>query len=315
MKFNLKYLTILLAGFVALYSCDDDTVTYDEIALEVVDGFYRALTPTVPFVAGTDAYEIKFIVVPGVADVARVDVYKQFTDSKTGETSNEVLLGSYDVDAAEAATNISDEITYDDLKEGLTLNGSPLPADDIEIGIGSSWKLTLVPIASDGSEASLSDAGSTINVAVLSPFAGDYLVTESEYYRINILNGAGWNGQTRFIGSINDTTFSHPDWFGPFNVAATLKFIVRSADNTVWVPKVGQVPGLNQENGVTGDPILNCEEDAAQFVDVPCAGSNVLIPDGGGEHTFKLTYGYYTASGDENEGSRQVYEVLVKIVE
>lgn len=315
MKFNLKYLTLLLAGFFIMYSCDDDTVTYDEIALEVADGFYRALTPTVPFVAGTDFYEIRFIVVPGVADVAQVAVYKQFTDSKTGNSSDVVLMGTYDVNSAEAATTIVDQLSYDDLKAGLTLNGNPLPDNDIEIGIGSSWTLTLVPLKADGSESDLANAGGTINVAVLSPFAGDYLVVASAYYRINILNGAGWNGQTRFIGSINDTTFSHPNWFGPFNVAATLKFIVRSADNTVWVPKVGQVPGLNQENGVTGDPIINCEEDPGMFVNVPCAGSNVLIPDVDGEHVFKLTYGYYTASGDENEGSRQVYEELVKIVE
>jgi len=313
MKISAKYLTLLFASLFIMYSCDEDTVDYDEISLEVVDGFVRVLTPNVAFVAGTESYAIQILTVPGVADAAKVELYNQFTDSRTGAVSNEVLLGTYDINQSEASTSIEDMLTFEQLRAGIEIEGNLLPTNDIDIAIGSSWTLTARPIASDGSEASLSNAGNTINVSVLSPFAGDYLVTESAYYRIGIESSlTDWTGQVNFIGSVNDTVFSHPDFWGPFGYPGEFKFIVRS-DNTVWIPKDGEA-GIEQEL-FSGNYILNCESDPSSFENVSCAGSNVLEPSISRDHVFKLTYGYYTASGDENEGAREFYEKLVKIVE
>lgn len=316
MKISVKYLSILFASLFVLYSCDDDTVSYDEINLEVVDGFLNAVTGNIAFTAGTPSYAIEFLVVPGVADVVSVNAYKTFTNAATGSTSNEALLKTYTVNAGEASTVVMDDITFSDLREGLTVDGGELPTDEGDISIGSSWTIRLEPV--DGSNADAGIGGGTINVSVLSPFAGDYVVYESAYYRINVESGlTDWTGEVRFIGSVNDTVYSHPDYFGPFapgdGVTGALKFIVRG-DNSIYIPKIGEYASIDQYN-FSGNELLNCDNDAVYFTNVPCAGSNVLIEDMGGAHVFKLTYGYYTASGDENEGEREYYEAMEKIVE
>ena len=76
---------------------------------------------------------------------------------------------------------------------------------------------------------------------------------------------------------------------------------------------------LLDENGqlAHGDPLfsgnraLGCHTEPELFTNVPCDGSNMLIPDDvNGKHRMILTYGYFT----DGSGLREFYEVLEKIV-
>ncbi len=311
MKYKIYYFFIMLAAITFISSCvkDPDPVTYAETNLERNDPLKQVLvnTPNVAFVAGEAGYGIEFIVItPNNDDTKQVNVYKTYTDANTGNSSNEALLKSYAVTAGVNTTTITDMLTYEQLAEGLAVNGGALPVDPVEIPVGSNWSLRLEPVNASGTE-DFSAPG--ISVAVLSPFAGNYTVIESDYWRIGVQSGiADWTGSERFIGSVDANTFSHPDAWGPFT----------AADGAV-----GQfVFDLNPDNSITviddpsqlffsGDDMLTCQNDGAMFANVPCAGSNVLIPSGDGKHIIKLTYGYFT----NNSGPREFYEVLEKIVE
>jgi hypothetical protein len=50
--------------------------------------------------------------------------------------------------SADATTTVTDELTYAKLKEGLIINGNPLPEDELDIAIGSGWQFRFVGKAS-----------------------------------------------------------------------------------------------------------------------------------------------------------------------
>lgn len=299
---NIRLITFLsLALVFAAVSCNEDEfVTYGEETTEVLtDPFLQIITSVIPFQAGIPSYTMEFNVVNGLKRITAVEIYSVFSDAATGAQSNEVLFGTYPLDADDL-TVVLDDITYDDLKAGLTVNGAPLPDNQVDIAIGSGWLFRFVGKKAEG------DFGlnGNIRVGVLSRFAGNYEVIESAYYRIGVAQ-APWTGQTRFIGSVDATTFSYNDFWGPFAWGGeSFNFSLNETDNTLTVP-------ILTESGLfSGNNPMNCATDGALFTNVPCAGSNVLIPDDiGGKHIIKITYGYFTTGS----GPREFYEVLQKI--
>lgn len=291
--------------FVAVSCTDDDFVTYgEETSTKLTDPYLQILTPVISFQAGTPSYNMKFNVINGneATRINSVDVYKVYTDIITGNSSNEALLGTYPVTVGAGGSQLIDvDLTYDQLKEGLTVNGGPLPTDQTELALGSGWVLRF-----EGQQATRKiGLVGNIQIAVLSRFAGLYKVIESTYWRIGVVT-ATWNGEERFIGSVNDTTFSHPDYWGQFAWAGkAFNFILNESDNSIKVPIILPASGI-----YAGNRAINCIDDGALFGFAPCAGSNVLIPDEvNGKHIIKLTYGYYT----DGSGSREFYEVLEKL--
>jgi hypothetical protein len=241
---------------------------------------------------------MEFNVVNGTKRITDVKVYSSFTDAATGATSNEVLLGTYALDA-DNFTEIREELTYADLKAGLQVNGSPLPDNEVDLAIGSGWIFRFTATSAEG-EIPLPG---NIRVGVLSRFAGIYRVVESAYYRIGVLTDE-WAGETRFIGSVDATTFSYNDFWGPFPWGgSSFHFVLNESDNTL------EVPVITADGIYAGNRPMSCETDFALFTNVPCTGSNVLIPDDvNGHHQIKLTYGYFT----DGSGPREFYEILEK---
>lgn len=305
MKHNLKYIAFSFLAILFISSCGDDPdgiITYPEISESANDAVQDIIinTPVVSFVAGTESYTIDFLVrTPNSDNVKNIEVYKQFTNASDGSVSDRLLLGTYPVAAGANTTSIVDQVTYAQLSDGLGL-----PSDELAIPIGSKWDLTFD--AKDGSGGTAFTTG-TIVLGVLSPFAGTYQVIESDYYRIGVQSGgADWTGSQIFIGSVDANTFSHNDWWGPFESPGFFVFDLND-DNTITVTDTPE------QLFFSGNDMLTCQEDGSSFVNVPCDGSNVLEPSDDGKHIIKLTYGYFTASGDENEGAREFYEVLEKI--
>lgn len=303
---NIRLITFLsLALVFAAVSCNEDEfVTYgEETNTKLTDPYLQILTPVISFQAGTPSYNMKFNVINGneATRVSSIDVYKVFTDIVTGNSSNEALLGTYPVGPGiGTSTTIDEQLTYAQLKEGLTVNGGPLPDDETQLALGSGWSLRF-----EGQQATGKfGLNGGIQISVLSRFAGLYQVIESAYYRIGVNSGT-WNGTEIFIGSVDDTTFSHNDWWGPFAWAGeAFNFSLNEATNAITVPI------LTPSGIYAGNRAISCVTDAALFANVPCAESNVLIPDEvNGKHIIKLTYGYFT----DGSGPREFYEVLEKL--
>ncbi len=306
MKFIINAFMVFLAISLTFSCVDEDLVNYgSETNASRNDAFLEVLinTPVVSFVAGNENYDIDFLVVsPDSDEVTRVDVYTQFVGAE-GE-SNEVLLNSYDIPAGQNTTNITDQITYDQLRDGLMLNGSALPDNQVELPVGASWTLRLDPVNTSGE--TVFSAGN-ITVAILSPFAGTYRVIESGYFRIGVESGAtDWTGTEIFIGSVDENTFSHNGWWGPFEQDGFFVFDINADDSVT-------IPDDPSQLFFSGDEMLTCQNDSGQFPNVPCAGSNTFETTADGGIILRLTYGYLTLSGDENEGAREFYEVMEKI--
>ncbi len=305
MKNKFHFILLFLATTMVFTACvkDEDEVSYGaETPVDRADPLLLVNTPIISFVAGEPSYELDLLAfIPSGNATSKINVLSTFTDAATGAVSNEVVLKTFDVSSGENPINST--ITYADLKAGLTVNGGGLPANEVDIAVGSKWDLTLAPV--DGSGAATFGT-KAVTVGVLSPFAGIYTVIESDYWRINVQSGgADWTGTQIFIGSVDENTFSHNDWWGPFAATGFFTFDL-NPDNTITIPDVPE------QLFFSGNDMLTCQEDAGSFANVPCTGSNELIPSADGKHIITLTYGYFTASGDENEGPREFYEKLEK---
>lgn len=308
---TLRSLSALLIVALIGTSCTKDEALPDygttETPQGVTNSYMRLLTPVVPFQAGTANYSLSFNIVQGENVFSRIDVYKTFNDaaSATGASSDEALFKSYDI-GSDLINRMTDQFTYEDLRSGLTLEGGSLPESDVDLAIGAGWVLRFVGVSSSGEV----DLPGNVNIAVLSPFAGLYEAVNTAYYRINIQSGlTDWSGETRFIGSVDEDTFSYNDAWGPF--ASPGGFFVFDIDENNVVTVLDDPSQLF----FSGNEMLTCQNDANFFDNVPCDGSNILVPDfATGRHRLFLTYGYYTASGDANEGDREFYEELVKVV-
>ena len=297
-----KYVALFAIGLLFASCGDQELVTYNEGGVQTIaDPFLQINTPVVSFQAGTPDYELDFNVINGERTLTKVNVYSIFTDASSGMKSDQTLLKSYDI-APGAKFEVSDLLTYDVLKNGVTVNGNALPSDQNDLAIGSGWVLSFEGETAQGPL----DLLGKVNVAVLSKFAGLYTVIESDYYRINTQSVPtnDWVGQTRFIGSVDETTFSYNDFWGPFGWSgSSFNFTINPTDNTIIVPIV-------TESGLfSGNRAVGCHDEPEIFVDLPCGGSNILEEDAGGKHRITMTYGYFT----DGSGSRQFYEVLEKI--
>src|SRR5687767_10970714 len=93
-----KYFLIAIASLAL--ACDDEPeVDYSKnetLTQKVLDPFLQIQTPVIGFQAGTASYDLGFNVINGVKDINKVNVYSTFTGA-SGATSNEVLLGTYNV--------------------------------------------------------------------------------------------------------------------------------------------------------------------------------------------------------------------------
>ncbi len=300
---------ILLTFLVISFGCDESDDPFAEYkqgtAQEIADPYLQILTPVVQFQAGTPSYNISMNVINGLKQLTKVDAYSVYTDAETGSTSEPILFRSYAVDNP-LKVEISDDVTYGDLKDGVIVDGGGLPEDDVELAVGSGWVLTYKGTTTSGVEIPL--AG-TVNIAVLSRFAGIYRILDMKYIRIGVDRDdvyASEIGNTRFIGSVDENTFSYNDFWGPFGwTGSSFNFDIDLTTNKITVPII--CCGLFSGNFAT-----SCATFPEHLTNVPCDDtSNILIPDDAtGKHRIILTYGYLSDSGP-----REFWEILEKVVD
>ncbi|MBK8825318.1 MAG: hypothetical protein IPO26_01135 [Saprospiraceae bacterium] len=228
----LKLILPVFAIFLIASCAEEEFVEYQTgLSQKITDPALEIETQVVQFQGGTPDYDFKFALINGVRKVTKINVYSVFTDAKSKLVSSKVLLKSYNV-GNDAKTYFSEKLTYADLKNGITINGAALPADDKTLAVGSGWKLSFEGETAQGPV----NLPGVVNVGVLSIYAGIYTVIESKYYRINVLT-ADWTGEKRFIGSVDETTFSHPDYWGNFEWGGkAFNFKVDFTNNSIDVP-------------------------------------------------------------------------------
>lgn len=173
MKSIFKYsiFTLFLAQLVLFTACleDDDLVT----ANAKTGGLITPGSDVLPYKLGaTPSLPVSFDVLAGPA-VSKVEVYKQFINSVTGDQSAKVLLTTVEVGGANASEKITKEFatTYNELKSDLTVGGIALPTDESTLNIGDYWDLTFVSVMENGSK---SVNGNKTVVSVANAWAGKY---------------------------------------------------------------------------------------------------------------------------------------------
>lgn len=305
--FYAKTLLLAVLAF-SLTACDEDEelVEYaDGGFVQIADPLLRVNTPVVSFQAGTDQYEYSIDFVNGLNSVKTLNVYIIYSDAVLMASSERTLFESVEI------TNDIKQVyertfSYDDLKSGITVNSNPLPEDDRDLAIGSNWVLSFEGVTASGDIIRFAP---NVTVGVLSRFAGLYKALNTAYYRIGVISGlTDWSGSIRFIGSVDDNTFSHPNYWGPFDwQGAQFNFDINFSTNKITVPI------LTNDGLFSGDKVLTCTSNAGEMPNVPCGSNdtNKLVPnDATGKHKIFLTYGY-SSSG----GAREFYEELEKIVD
>jgi hypothetical protein len=179
MKKNILNISVivLLINALIFSSCvkPEDLVTADA----KTGGLVEAVSSNVPFKLGeTTSLDISVVIPKGPA-ITSVEIYKTYY-TVDGGVSNTILAGSISVAGRNETEDLSDglNLTYTQLREGLTVDGNPLPTDENLLDIGNYWVFTFESILADGRTV-VNNA--TTNVAVANFFAGTY-DTEMRYF-------------------------------------------------------------------------------------------------------------------------------------
>lgn len=306
---KIKILAFLMLGLLSVTSCIDDD--NDELTgNQNVGGLVTLNDASIGYVVGNDGtYTASGTIYQGTVQTTSVSVYKSFTSSVTGSTSNEVLLTTIPVTNTTVGSTVTFQFsfTYEDLISGLTLDGAPLPTNDGELNIGDAWTLRYVATTSTGQEHINRN---TTKVSVGTRFAGKYRTIAAEYYRIGVLTftTADWPAVT-LIESVDASTYRVVEYFGPAAFSGNTWYFQIDENDIISYP--ANTPEGDPQTG-NGQPFISCATDSGLFPPVPC-GSNtnyVERDDVNGADKLYMSYGYNAPSGP-----RVFYHVLEKIVE
>lgn len=310
---KIKFLILLFSFSIGFTACDkeqDDLVT----ANAAEGGLLQPQNASINYIVGdTRTYTAKLKVFQGDIKTTSIDVYKQFK-GVLGNSQN-ILWKTISINAT--TTNFADyTFDYNELRTGLTVAGSEIPADDQLLSIGDKWILTYVSKTSEGkSHLNSLSVGST-TVAVSTRYAGVYEVIASDYWRIGAQSASNnWVGAKRTIESVDATTYYHAG-FGPFapedDARAFFYFKINGALDITYdqtAPDGTAVTGL-------GTYLITCAIEPNSMTNVPCGNGvsdYVVKDDAEGKDILYMSYGYMTTSGAA--GPREFHEVLRKIVQ
>lgn len=195
LKFNISILSFAFLALLII-SCNksEDLVTAD-----AKTGGLIVPTSGIPYKLGaTPTVNISVFVPQGPA-IDKVEVYNVYTGKVNGSTmnSNETLITTFEINGENENQDVNKtfNITFADLRGGLTFNGSALPTDESVLPIGDFWTLSYKSILGDGGVA-VNNAKTKISVA--NQYAGFYLCTGT------------FNHPTAGIRPINEEKFLTP---------------------------------------------------------------------------------------------------------
>jgi hypothetical protein len=171
MKSKIKLFLLVFTALGFLFTAcnkSEDLVTEDALT-----GGLVVPTGSVPYKLGATPQVDINVTIPMGPGIASVEVYNTYTSNVTGSVSNEVLVSTIDVASGNATEEIvkSFSVTYNDLKNGIVIDGGGLPSDETELPIGDYWTLSYISVMADGRKV-VNNA--TTGIAVANIYAGYY---------------------------------------------------------------------------------------------------------------------------------------------
>lgn len=313
---NIKLSFLAIFSLIVLFSCtkeNDNVLTGGAKTGALID----VTSGLVGYAVGNGndyKYPVSFKVFQGAIKTTKVEIYKSFSttiienDKEKVVKSNEVLWKTIEVPTTPQAQVFSFDVTYNELIGGLIIFDAPLPTSDSLLAIGDAWTLKYVTTTSNGE---LHTNAQTTKVAVGTRFAGKYKVIKGEYWRINTPRpDVVWVGETRTIESVDAITYKFLDYAGPFKDVKNTHYFTIDGLDVVKTPILYK--GTAQLLNAFG--VINCFETPANMSNA-CnyvGPQNTVFRDNvDGKDIIYRTYGYINPA----TGSREIYEVLEKIVE
>ncbi|MBN1414172.1 MAG: hypothetical protein JW973_03645 [Bacteroidales bacterium] len=304
--FNLLFVLLIISPAILLMQCDSEDDLVTENAKE--GGLVDMLTPSMNYVVNSGkAYSFSMFVYQGEVKTRKLHIYRSFykspTDSTAAVYSNELEDASIDITSTVNNTVVSNGYYYADLINGLTLNGQPLPASDLDLSIGDRFWFRIVSELSDGRTV---EQSVKVSLTVSTRYAGTYKFIEGIYYRIGVLTDQGsyWDPEY-VIESVDAITYKMIGMCAwPDNV---LYFQIDAAGKITYPLKWDGADQL-----LNDAPLITCVDNPTDMTNVYCSSSDYVINDDvGGKDRLVMSFGYYTSGS----GPREFYQVLEKIVQ
>jgi len=299
MKILNKFIYLGLVCMLSLFTACEEDVTMEVLDSNSTGGLITYPLASYNYVVGTadQTYTFPFAVRQNSSDqVSEVIVYKSFYSNALGKWSNEVEDSRVSV-----GTSFREEVSFgkkfDELKSGLTIDGTSLPATDGELTIGDYWQFRFVSVMANGGQF---ESGTKVKLTVSTRFAGVYTAIAGQYWRIgnpNCPDVSCWDGIDLVVSSVDATTYRIEEYFGIFG--GNPDGILFQID-----PATLMITYLPDQLG-NGQPMTYCP-DNANLSNVPCDGSNFAVAADDGKDEIHMTFGYLTAGS----GPREFYQVL-----
>lgn len=310
MKTTIKIFSLIFLSSILFFSCNDqDLNVADNAAGFSTGGLVRNDSKLVNYVIGSDAtYNFNVLVYQGAIKTTSIDVYKSFT-SAAGAKSNEELLVNIPITAT-STSSITVPVKYEQLINGLSINGQPLPTNDAELVIADFWTLRFVSNTSEGKSHS---NGTTSKLAVSTRLAGTYDIDLGWYIHPSTAPGlaADYAGDVRIIESVaNEPAFATYKMTDIGVWTDDLNFFYFYVSNTADASGNFPITIPKEYNGATqliwgADELANCVNDPANLPNLLCK-NYATLNDNGKDNIF-ISYGYIRSSG-----TRQFEEGLTK---
>ncbi|MEI6575005.1 MAG: DUF4361 domain-containing protein [Bacteroidota bacterium] len=219
-------ISILSVVLFSFYSCNknDDLVTENA----KTGGLVNPLTANVPYKLGVTTTVAVTVAIPQGPGIDKIELYNTYTDAVTGNSSNRMLMKTIAIGSANASKNdtISYTVSYAELIAGLTIDGNPMPANELLLAIGSGWTLEYVTYV--GGRAVTNNA--TTNVGVANAYAGLYQCDGVFHHPTagdRIINAE------KFLSAIS--AYEVSSTLGDLGPNYPIKFTVNPTDNSVVV--------------------------------------------------------------------------------
>ena len=307
---KIKYLFLALFTMISLVSCTDED--NDELTGDAITGGLLTINNrSIGYVVGDGGtYIASGSVFQGNDQTTSIGIYISFTDSQTGETSNEKLYETIQLADTSIGSNVdfSSSFSYENLSSDLSLSDGPVSSDDTQLNIGDFFNVRYESTLKTGSV--ITNSVST-KVSVGTRFAGTYAPLAGAYYRIGVLTyeTADWllYCPETLIESVDATTYRVIEYFGVFG-GNEWYFQIDSNDRISYPDNT---PSGDAQTG-NGAPFITCAANSADLTNIPCGlETNKVIRSDDGKDILIMSFGYYTAGS----GSREFYQELEKIVE
>jgi hypothetical protein len=310
---NLK-LYFVLACTIFMYGCFDD---------DLVENFIDGGNKAVLF-----SQEEKTQLVP-IDDLATITYMLPIELIGTdGNALGSDTVVNFSVDNAQSTAVEGTNYTFDNglsatIPAGSTFGFINVNIDSSTLDVCTPLTLVLTLESTDSGVAIAATNGQleySIKATSISSLAGSYRVLDSSYFRIGV-ESTPWTGDVRTIELLDCATNAYlKDYTGPFSNGQTMAdgiyFTVDETGGTIDVLDTYDSVDLSVFDGVYD--IATCTNSyAGGFVNQDCSApsSNTVVFDNvEGKHVITMIYGYYGATG-ANEGQREFFEVLEKIVD